>query len=162
VAPRLGGYIGFALEAAGKTYPGLVRSTSSNRPDHAAGAQRLRASDVLLRVASRPPVLRLWDSNPFQFSISAPIPFPGRSLSTDAFILGIGSEEFRLARLEFDRQGILRYVQTGDFVSSSHGEYFAIDNRVVETFLEDRARALGMAAQDDDDDDLDPPKPPEK
>ena len=56
------------------------------------------------------------------------------------------------ARLEFDRKGVLRDLQSGTFGSSSQGQYFAIDNRVVETFLEDRARALTMTDQDDDDD----------
>src|SRR6185295_18236409 len=96
-----------------------------------------------------------WDSFNFKLAISAPVPFPGRSVSSDAFILGLGSEELRLARLEFDRKGILRDLQTGSFGSSSHGEYVAIDNRVVETFLEDRTRALTMSDEDDDDDDLD-------
>jgi len=103
-----------------------------------------------------------WDGLNFKLSISAPVPFPGRSVSTDAFILGLGSEELRLARLEFDRRGILRTVQTGSFSSSTEGEYFAIDNRIVETFLEDRTRALAMSDDDDDDEDLDQPKKPPK
>jgi len=104
-----------------------------------------------------------WDGLNFKMSISAPVPFPGRSVSTDAFILGLGSEELRLARLEFDRKGILRDLQQGTFGSSSQGQYFAIDNRVVETFLEDRARALMMTDQDDDDDyDLEIKEAPKK
>ena len=121
--------------------------------------QTLGPPDVLLRVRDLDRLYWVsWDSLRFKFSLSAPLPIPGGSRTADAFILGIGSEEFRLARLEFDRQGVLRYIQTQDFISSTHGEYFAIDNRIVETFLEDRARALGLAPQDYDDDDLDDPK----
>jgi hypothetical protein len=123
--------------------------------------KRLGPPDLLLRVG---PVDRLyyvaWDGLHFKFSVSAPLPF-GRSASTDAFILGLGSEDLRLARLEFDRAGILRVVQTGHFGSSSAGEYLAIDNRVVEQFLEDRTRALVTIDTDDDDDD-DPENRPKK
>jgi hypothetical protein len=123
--------------------------------------RRLGPPDLLLRVGD---VDRLyyvaWDSLHFKFSVSAPLPL-GRSVSTDAFILGLGSEDLRLARLEFDPAGILRDVQAGDFSSSSHGEYFAIDNRIVETFLEDRTRALALTDEDDDDD-LEPRRMPPK
>lgn len=164
--PLLGGCLSFALEGSRDNLPHAllrVHKLEAGRTTLREALERLGPPDVLLRVRDLDRLYYVsWDSLHFKFSISAPVPFPGRSMSTDAFILGIGSEEFRLARLEFDRQGILRYVQTGDFVSTTHGEYFAIDNRIVETFLEDRARALGMTAQDDDDDDLDPPKAPEK
>ena len=164
--PLLGGCIGFALEGSRENLPRVLVQVSkleAGRSTLREALERLGPPDVLLRVRDLDRLYYVsWDSLHFKFSISAPIPFPGRSMSTDAFIMGIGSEEFRLARLEFDRQGILRYVQTADFVSTVHGEYFAIDNRIVESFLEDRARALKMAAQDDDDDDLDPPRAPEK
>jgi hypothetical protein len=160
--PVLGGCVSFALEGSRDNLPDAilkVHKLQAGKSTLREALERLGPPDVLLRVRDFDRLYYVaWDSLSFKFSISAPIPFPGRSMSTDAFILGIGSEEFRLARLEFDRQGILRYVQTGDFVSTTHGEYFAIDNRIVETFLEDRARALGMAAQDDDDDDLDEKK----
>jgi hypothetical protein len=124
--------------------------------------QRLGPPDVLLRVGD---VDRLyyvsWDGITYKFAISAPLPL-GRSVSTDAFILGLGSEEFRLARLEFDRAGVLRDLQSGEFGASSHGEYIAIDNRIVETFLSDRSRAFGLIEEDDDDQDLDEPKRPPK
>ena len=120
--------------------------------------QRLGPPDVLLRSGKVDRLYYIcWDNLNFKMSISAPVPFPGRSVSSDAFILGLGSESLRIARLEFDRKGILRDVQVVDFASSSHGEYFAIDNRVVETFLEDRSRSLTMVDEDDDDD-LDPKK----
>lgn len=116
--------------------------------------RRLGPPDLLLRVG---PVNRLyyvaWDGFHFKMSLSAPVPLPGRSVSTDAFILGLGAEDLRLARLEFDRAGILRVVQTGTFSNSSDGEYLAIDNRIVENFLEDRSRMLVMSDTDDDDDD---------
>lgn len=160
--PALAGCLSFALEGSRDNLPRAlleVHKLEAGRTTLREALERLGPPDLLLRVRELDRLYYVsWDSFHFKFSISAPLPIPGRSTSADAFILGIGSEEFRLARLEFDRQGILRYVQTGDFVSTTHGEYFAIDNRIVETFLEDRARALGLAAQDDDDDDLDPPK----
>jgi len=124
--------------------------------------ERLGPPDVLLSVGD---VDRLyyvsWDSTNFKFSISAPLPL-GRSVSTDAFILGLGSEELRLARLEFDREGVLRSLQSSDFAATSQGQYFVIDNRVIETFIADRSRALGLAEEGDDDADLDEKKRPPK
>ena len=64
-----------------------------------------------------------------------------------------------MARLEFDRGGVLRDLQFVDLESSNHGQSFALDNRIVENFLEDRARALGLKEDDDEDEDLDPPPP---
>ena len=160
--PTLGGCLSFALDGSRDNLPRAllqVHKLEAGRTTLREALEKLGPPDVLLRVHDLDRLYYVsWDSISFKFSISAPIPFPGRSASTDAFILGVGSEEFRLARLEFDRQGILRYVQTGDFSTTTHGEYFAIDNRVVETFLEDRARSLGLVPQDYDDDDLDPPK----
>lgn len=124
--------------------------------------EKLGPPDVILRVGDVDRAYYVsWDSTNFKFSISAPLPL-GRSVSTDAFILGLGSEELRLARLEFDRQGVLRSLQSCDFGASSHGEYFAIDNRIVETFLADRSRALGLMEDDEDDEDLDERKGPPK
>jgi hypothetical protein len=124
--------------------------------------RRLGPPDLMLRVG---PIDRLyytsWDGFHFKVAVSAPVPLPARSVSTDAFILGLGSEDLRLARLEFDRRGILRLVQTGTFSNSTDGEYIALDNRVVENFLEDRSRALTLVDKDDDDDD-DPARPPPK
>jgi len=160
------GCLSFSLEGS---KDGLPRSIiDANRLER--GQSTLR--DALHRLG--PPVLLLrsgqvdrlyyvsWDSLHFKMSLSAPVPFPGRSVSSDAFILGVGAEELRLARLEFDRKGVLRDVQIVSFSSSTHGEYLAIDNRIVETFLEDRNRALGLIDDDDDDDDLEEKKGPPK
>jgi len=161
--PLLGGCLSFSLEGSRDNLPRAllqIHKLEAGRTTLREALEKLGPPDVLLRVHELDRLYYVsWDSLHFKFSISAPIPIPGRSASTDAFILGVGSEEFRLARLEFDRQGILRYIQTGDFSSTTHGEYFAIDDRIVATFLEDRARALGLVPQDYDDDDLDdPPK----
>jgi hypothetical protein len=152
------GCISFSIEGSKE---GLARAIvdvhrlETGRSTLREALARLGPPDLLLRTGE---VDRLyyvsWDGLNFKMAISAPVPFPGRSVSSDAFILGLGSEELRLARLEFDRKGILRDLQTGTFGSSSSGQYFAIDNRVVETFLEDRTRALAMSDEDDDDDDL--------
>jgi len=160
--PLLGGCLSFSLEGSRDNLPRTllqVRKLEAGKTTLREALERLGPPDVLLRVQDLDRFYYVsWDSLQFKFSISAPLPIPGRSTSADAFILGVGSEEFRLVRLEFDRRGILRYIQTGDFSTTTHGEYFAIDNRIVETFLEDRARSLGLVPQDYDDDDLDPPK----
>jgi hypothetical protein len=154
-----GGCVSFALEGARDNRPHAmvrVHRLETGKSTLREALDRLGPPDLILRVGE---VDRLyytcWDSLNFKISISVPVPVPGRSMSTDAFILGVGSEDFRLVRLEFDRQGILRLVQTGDFSSSHDGEYFAIDDRIVVNFLEDRARVLAMADDDEDDEDED-------
>jgi hypothetical protein len=151
------GCLSFALEGGRDGVPHAVNQVHRLEPGVSTMADTLRRlgpPDLLLRVG---PVSRLyyfaWDGYHFKFSVSAPVPLPARTVSTDAFILGLGAEDLRLARLEFDRAGILRVVQTGTFSNSSDGEYMAIDNRVVEGFLEDRSRMLVVADTDDDDDD---------
>ena len=151
------GCVSVALEGGRDGLPRALNEAHRLQPGSSTLAdtlQRLGPPDLLLRVG---PVSRLyyvsWDGFHFKLSISAPVPFPGRSASTDAFILGLGVEDLRVARLEFDRAGILRVLQTGTFSNSTDGEYIAIDNRVVESFLEDRTRALRVSDTDDDDDD---------
>jgi hypothetical protein len=160
------GCISISLEGGKEGLPGTLIRVNKLEPGRSTLREVLHQMgppDLLLRSGEIDRLYYVsWDGLNFKFTLSAPIPVPGRSLSTDAFILGLGSEELRLARLEFDRGGILRYVQTGSFGSSRNGQYFAVDNRVVETFLEDRARALAMTDEDDDDDDLEPKKVPKK
>jgi hypothetical protein len=95
-----------------------------------------------------------WDTSYAKFDVSAPIPVTSRGVSLDVFILSLGAEDLRLARLDFDRQGRLKVLQVGDFGASNNGQYFILDNRVVENFLEDRARALGIVENDDDEEDV--------
>ena len=156
------GCLSFSIEGSRDNRPHAMTQLhrlESGRSTLREALGRLGPPDLILRVGE---VDRLyyvsWDNLHFKMSVSLPMPIPGRSVSTDAFILGLGSEEMRLARLEFDRRGILRTVQSGEFATSTHGEYFAIDNRIVETFLEDRARALGLTEDDEDDEDLYDPK----
>jgi hypothetical protein len=96
-----------------------------------------------------------WDTTNLKLDVSLSL----RQFSWDAFILGLGSEDLRLARLEFDRQGILRYAQVTDFESSREGEYVAIHNRIASTFLEDTTRMLGVIEEDDDEEDVELDKP---
>ena len=159
------GCVSLALEGSRDGVPRVFNELHRLAPGESTLADTLRRlgpPDLLLRVG---PIDRLyyisWDGFHFKLAVSAPVPIPARSVSTDAFILGLGSEDLRLARLEFDRRGILRLVQTGTFSNSTDGEYIAIDNRVVENFLEDRSRALTLVDKDDDDDD-DPVMPPPK
>ena len=101
-----------------------------------------------------------WDSEYLKFVLGATIPTAGRSFSWDLFILALGGEEMRLARLEFDRNGVLRDLQRTTFEASRGGQYFSIHDRIVSTFLEDRQRALWLKEEDDDEEDveLDAPK----
>jgi hypothetical protein len=154
-----GGCISLSLEGARDNNPHAmvrVHRLKSGSTTLREALDRLGPPDLILRVGE---VDRLyyvsWDSLHFKLSVSVPVPVPGRSMSTDAFILGVGSEDLRLALLEFDRGGILRLVETGEFSSSQGGEYFAIDDRIVSNFLEDRARVLAMVDEDEDDEDED-------
>lgn len=127
--------------------------------------ERLGPPDLILRVGDVDRAYYVsWDSDYFKLIVSVSLPFTSRNLSWDIFILASGSEELRLARLDFDRGGTLKDVQCVDFTTSSNGESFAVDNRIVANFIEDRQRALGLLEDDDDDEDveLDPRrrKPP--
>src|SRR6185436_10271853 len=121
--PLLGsGCLSFSLEGARDNRPHAmvrVHRLESGRTTLREALERLGPPDLILRVGE---VDRLyyvsWDSLHFKLSISLPVPVPGRSMSTDAFVLGVGSEDLRLALLEFDRRGILRLVETGEFSSS--------------------------------------------
>lgn len=101
-----------------------------------------------------------WDAAFGKLEISVPIPAASRSLSLDAFILSLGAEDLRLARLDFDRDGVLRVLAIGDFGSSNNGQSFALDSRVVSNFLLDRSRSQVVRENDDDEEDveLDAPK----
>ena len=154
-----GGCLSFSLEGARDNRPHAmvrVHRLESGRTTLREALERLGPPDLILRVGE---VDRLyyvsWDSLHFKLSLSLPVPVPGRSMSTDAFVLGVGSEDLRLALLEFDRRGILRLVETGEFSSSQDGEYFAIDDRIIVNFLEDRSRVLAMVDEDEDDEDED-------
>jgi len=156
------GCVSFSLDGGRDGLPGAQSEIPRLQPGISTledTLRRLGPPDLLLRSG---PVDRLyyvaWDGWHFKFTVSAPLPF-GRA-SADAFILGLGSEDLQLTRLEFDRRGILLQVQTGGFSNSDHGEYIAIDNRVVESFIEDRNRALVMSDTDDDDDDDPAARPP--
>ena len=119
--------------------------------------------DLILRVGEVDRAYYVaWSSDYVKLVASLPLPLGGRR-SLDAFILGFGAEEPRLVRLEYDRAGILRDLQRLDSQISRDGEYMALDNRIVENFLEDRARALHIVENDDGDEDLEearkkPPK----
>jgi hypothetical protein len=95
------------------------------------------------------------DRDYFRLDVS----FSLRDLSWDAFIMGLGSEDFRMARLEFNREGVLQTMQITDFESSRSGQYVAIDSRVVSQFIEDRSRLLHLIETDDDDEDVELDKP---
>ena len=119
--------------------------------------EKLGPPDLMLRAGHIDRVYWVaWDTTSLKLDVSLSL----RQFSWDAFILGIGSEDLRLARLEFDRQGILRYAQITDFETSRGGEYVAIHNRIASTFLEDKERMLMVIEEDDDDEDVELDKPP--
>jgi hypothetical protein len=112
---------------------------------------RLGPPDLLLRVGHVDRAYWMaWDGDSFKFDVALSL----RNVSWDAFILGLGSEDLRMARLEFDRQGVLLTAQIADFESSRAGQYIAIDDRIVSTFMEDRERFLHLLETDDDDEDV--------
>ena len=95
-----------------------------------------------------------WDTTRAKFDLSAPIPVTSRSVSLDLFILSLSSEDLRMARLDFDRAGVLKLLQTRDFGMTNNNQSFAVDDRIVTNFLEDRSRALGIVENDDDEEDV--------
>jgi len=156
--PALAGCVSFNLDGRREGLPKKfleVQKLERGRTTMAETLSRMGAPDLVLRTGEIDRLYYVsWDSFAFKFTVSAPVPFIGRSASTDAYILGLGSEELQLARLEFDRRGILKTIQAGGFGNSNTGQYFIIDNRIVENFIEDRARALLVIDNDDDDDDV--------
>ena len=117
--PLLGaGCLSFSLDGARDNRPHAMVRVHRLEPGKSTlreALDRLGPPDLILRVGE---VDRLyyasWDSLHFKMSLSIPVPVPGRSMSTDAFILGLGSEDLRLVRLEFDRQGILLLKESGE------------------------------------------------
>ena len=98
----------------------------------------------------------------WNIAIGIPFTVGGNDASADIFGLGLGSEEFLMVRLEFDRASILRDLQRARFESSHDGEAIGVDSRIVSLFLEDRTRSLRLREEDDDDEDveLDPARDP--
>jgi hypothetical protein len=94
-----------------------------------------------------------WDTHRAKFDVSAPVPVTSRGMSLDVFILSLGAEELRLARLDFDRAGVLKLLQAVDYGASNNNQSFALDDRIVTNFLEDRSRSLGIVENDEDDED---------
>ncbi len=118
--------------------------------------ERLGPPDLLLRVGHVDRAYWVaWDSTNLKLDVS----FTLRQFSWDAFILGVGSEDLRLARLDFGRDGVLLTAQVTDFESAREGEYVAIHNRIASTFLEDRYRMLKVVEEDDDDEDVELDRP---
>ena len=145
----------------------------TNLPQPVLESRRLRPGETTLRQALEllgPPDLLVqtgtvdriyytcWDSDYVKLVVSAPILLAARR-SVDAFILGFGSEELRLVRLEFDRKGILQDLQRLDTPLSRNGQYVALDNQIVQNFLEDRERALRVARSGDEDGVVDRDRP---
>jgi len=161
----LQGCVGFRFESqrVGTARPvAEARKLETGRTTLRDALERLGPPDLILRAGHVDRAYYVaWDSDYFKLAIAVGIPIGTRNLSWDAFILAVGSEDLQLARLEFDRAGVLRNLQTIAFETSRGGEYFALDNRIVSTFLEDRQRALQIFEEDDDEEDveLDKKKP---
>lgn len=119
--------------------------------------------DVMLRAGH---VDRLyytaWDSDYFKFVISAELPV-SRATSADVYTQTLGWEDLHLARLEFDREGVLRDVQTAVFKQSRNGRHFLpVKDAVWSQYLEDKTRALALSEMDDDDEDVEIDEPARK
>jgi hypothetical protein len=156
--PGIGGCLSVNVDSQKTGFPGPVIESHRLEP----GKSTLREAfallgppDLILRAGQVDRAYYIcWESDYVKLVVSAPLPIPSRR-SVDAFILAWGSEELRLARLEFDRAGILRDLQRLDTVISRDGEYVAMDNQIVENFIEDRDRVLrvvGNGGEDEDED----------
>lgn len=161
LAPALSGCINIAWESERTGTPAGVLAAHRLEPGRSTlrdTLERLGPPDLLLRAGLIDRAYYVaWDSGYVKLILSAPIPSAGKR-SLDAFIVSFGSEDFRMVRLEFNNAGVLLDIQRGDFQLSSNGQSVALDNRIVETFMEDRARSLHIVEKDDDDEDIEPPK----
>lgn len=95
-----------------------------------------------------------------RFTLFGIIPVGGTTLNPTVFIHRFGGETLELARLDFDARGILVEPQYA-LIPISRADYsVAVDNRLAETFYEDRDRSLfvrdrARRARGDDEDDED-------
>jgi hypothetical protein len=160
------GCIGVNFERVRDGLPGTVRRTSTLVPGKTTLSEtltQLGPPDLLLRAGTVDRAYySAFDSDYFKLIIQASIPAPGRSFSWDVFIQTLGFEDLHLARLEFDPGGTLRDVQSTIFKHSRNGRYFAIDNRIVSQYLEDKRRMLALADDDDDEEDVEIDEPARK
>ncbi len=162
----LGGCVGFAYESSRVGTPAPVleaRLLEPGRTTLKEALERLGPPDLILRAGMVDRAYwTSWSSSYFKFVLSGEVPLTRGGLSWDGLILSLGSEDLRMARLEFGKGGVLRDVQLLDLQTSRDGESVALDNRIVENFLEDRGRALHALETDDDDEDveLDAPRKP--
>lgn len=124
--------------------------------------ERMGPPDLILRAGRVDRAYYVsWDADYLKFTAGASIPLGGRNVSWDLFILTLGGEELKLVRLEFDRGGVLRDFQRTTFELARSGQYITLDDRIVSTFLEDKARALRVREEDDDEEDVELDDPPE-
>lgn len=162
----LAGCVGFAYESAKVGTPAPVleaRRLEPGRTTLKEAFERLGPPDLLLRAGAVDRAYwTSWGSSWFKFVLSGEIPLTRGGVSWDAFILSLGSEDLRMARLEFGRDGVLRDLQLLDLETSRDGQSVALDNRIVENFLEDRTRALRALDPDNDDEDVELDAPPKK
>lgn len=113
---------------------------------------RLGPPDLLLQTGK---VDRLyytyWDSEYYKFIVELDLSLGNGGFSWDIFIVTWGGEDLHIARLDFDRKGVLIRRDVTKWEFTTGGEYAAIDNTIVSNFLEDRARALSVDDEEFDD-----------
>jgi hypothetical protein len=160
------GCIGLSYERVRDGSPAQVLDTARLQPGRTTLLETIRTvgpPDLMLRAGH---LVRIyysaWDSDYFKLIVQASIPAPGRTISWDAFIQTLGYEDFHLARLEFDEAGVLLHVQSKVVEQSRNGRYFALDNRLVSQYLEDKTRTLALGDADDDDEDVELDEPARK
>ena len=127
-----------ALEVGRATLPGTLAE--------------LGPPDILLRTADRDRAYYLArDTDYFKFVLSAGLPPGNSSWSQDLFVWATGTENLRFARLDFDRDGVLRERQVIDEDFDRDGKYVGMENVAVEQLFEDRELALGAGGERSDD-----------
>ena len=151
------GCIGFTLEHTkiGVVDPVLeARKLEEGKSTLAETLVRLGPPDLLLRAGDvNRAYYGFWDSEYLKFIAKFEIPLLFRTISWDFFIVALGTEWIRLARLDFDGSGVLRERHMISSRSGRSGEFAGLDNSLVSMFLEDRERALQVEEVDDDDED---------
>jgi len=122
---------------------------------------QLGSPDLILKVGDGTRIYyAYWEADFFRFISRGVVPIGGGVRTVDLLNIALGQETLELARLDFDKNGVLALPpQVGLIPLNASGYYIAVDSNLV-GFLEDRKRALLLrdAEEDEDDDNEEPEK----
>ena len=148
------GCFGFTYERYKDGVPEPVDGAKKLVPDEATVPEALETlgpPDLVLRVWNRDRFYwTVWDGDYFKFRLTLQYPGSDQLTARDLFILTDGDESLRFARLDFDREGVLREAAFYDNRLGTGGNYGLVDDALVRNYLEDTDRALQVRQQPSD------------